>query len=136
MESVITFKETFPDFREISHGFDYEFEYILQSRNMNTGNILSLLIFYDYYDFNMNPDFFNVNVNLVCILKVDHGYEEMDFWDMSYPETTVREIIVMKITDPYTYNLFVHEEIKTTDCLDDDVRTIIKDEIKPEIVLR
>ncbi len=114
LESVTTFKDTFPDYRETieeSHGI----EYILQARNANTGNILSLNI--NYYP--MGPpgttDKFDSRSNLQCI----PGEGIMG------PESMMMQNMFRGNNGE---DLFIHETIKNTDCLNDDWEPVMVSE--------
>jgi len=104
LESVITFKDTFPDFRETikeQHGI----EYTIQSRNEVTGNILSLNV--KYYP--MGPpgstDKFNSRSDLQCI----PGEGIIG---------TENNMMIMHRSGGE--DLFIHETIKSSTCLEDD----------------
>ncbi|MCE2507216.1 MAG: hypothetical protein J4F36_12280 [Nitrosopumilaceae archaeon] len=103
-ESVITFKDTFPDYRE-NFKESYGLEYHIQARNQNTGNVLALFINYHPMGPPGTTDKFQDNENLECIPgKGIVGSQDM----MSH---------MMRFGGA---DLFIHEQIKTTDCLDDD----------------
>ena len=110
MESVAVFKETFPNYRENleeSHGV----EYVIQARNENTGNLLSLNIHYYPIGPPGSTDKFQSNSNLACIPGAGIlGPESM----------MMNQMFRMSSED-----LFIHETIKTTDCLDDDWEPVL-----------
>jgi len=115
-ESVIAFKETFPEYRE-NFEVNYGMEYSLQARNSNTGNVLSLSIHY----YPMGPpgstDKFDGNENMQCIPGENMYMTER----------------MMPMMFGGSEDLFVHETIKSTNCLDDDWETQIltADELRP-----
>ncbi len=102
-ESVITFKETYPDYRE-NFKESYGLEYSIQARNSNTGNVLGLHV--NYYP--MGPpgstDKFDSRENLQCIPG-----------ENVYVSERMMPMMFMGEAD-----LFIHESIKSTNCLDDD----------------
>ena len=117
LESVTTFKETFPDYREnfeVSYGVDY----VIQARNGNTGNILSLGVSYHPMGPPGTTDQFRQNSHLQCIPG------EGIFGS----EGLMRDAMVRMGPGD---DLFVHETIKTTDCLDDDWEPVLVTE-RPE----
>lgn len=109
MESVTTFKETFPDFRETVNEI-HGIEYVLQARNPNTGNVLSLDISYYPTGSPGSSDKLRASERLSCI----PGEEVFG------PEEYV--ITLMNIGGD---DLFLHERIKSTDCLDDDWKPVM-----------
>lgn len=109
MESVTTFKETYPDFREPInelHGIDY----VLQARNSNTGNVLSLDIGYHPTGPPESSENFGITEYLLCMPG-----EEV-FGPDEYTTT------LMSIGGD---DLFLHERITSTDCLDDDWKPVM-----------
>ncbi len=110
MESVTTFKETFPGFREtINEG--YGIDYILQARNPNTGNVLSLNINYHPMGPPGSSDKFQSNQHLQCIPG------EGIFGSENHMMNMMRGM--------GGEDLFVHETIKSTNCLDDDWKPVM-----------
>lgn len=103
-ESVIAFKETFPDYRE-DFGESYGLEYSIQSRNSNTGNVFALYINYHPMGPPGSTDKFDSNEHLQCIPG-----ENMYISERMMP-------MMMFGGSP---DLFIHESIKSTNCLDDD----------------
>jgi len=103
-ESVKTFKETFPDFREDIKQ-RYGVEYQLQARNPNTGNVLSLDIGYHPMGPPGSTDQFDSRENLRCIPSKNLVMNQEGFFHMMHGNDG---------------GLFIHESIKSTNCLDDD----------------
>jgi len=103
-ESVTTFKAAYPDFRE-DFKESYGLEYSVQARNAETGNVLSLQIHY----YPMGPpgstDKFDSNENLQCIPGENMYLSERMMPMMHFGGGA---------------DLFIHESIKNTNCLDDD----------------
>lgn len=104
MESVITFKEVFPDYRENLEE-DYGVDYVIQSRNENTGNILSLHVRYHPMGPPGSTDRFQSTSSLECL--PGEG--------IVGPRDMMMDSMFRNVDD-----LFMHEKIKSTDCLDDD----------------
>ena len=102
-ESVITFKEIYPNYRE-SFKESYGLEYSIQARNSNTGNVLSLHINYHPMGPPGSSDKFDSRENLQCIPG-----ENM------YISDRMHQMMYMGEAD-----LFIHESIKGTNCLEDD----------------
>lgn len=102
-ESVITFKETYPDYRE-NFKESYGLEYSIQARNSNTGNVLALHVNYHPMGPPGSSDKFDSRENLQCIPG-----ENM------YVSERMHPMMYMGNAD-----LFIHESIKSTNCLDDD----------------
>jgi len=105
-ESVIVFKETFPDYRD-NFEENYGVEYSIQARNANTGNVLALYVHY----YPMGPpgstDKFDGNENLECI-PGENMYIAENMYPMMWGGSA---------------DLFIHESIKDTNCLEDDWET-------------
>ncbi len=105
LESVTTFKEAYPSYREHFEEH-YGVEYVIQARNSNTGNILSLMI--NYYPLGPpgSTDEFQSNSHLECI--PGEG--------ILGPESMMMQNMFRGGGE----DLFIHETISTTNCLDDD----------------
>ena len=104
-ESVITFKDTFPDYREDIKE-EYGVQYTIQSRNDNTSNILSLNINYHPMGPPGSTEKFQSRSNLQCI----PGEGVIGSGDMMNQ-------MFRGMNDD---DLFIHETIKNSNCLDDD----------------
>ncbi len=102
-ESVITFKETFPDYRE-NYKESYGLEYSIQARNSNTGNVLALHVNYHPMGPPGTSDKFDSRENFQCIPGENMYVNERMFPMMHMGEA----------------DLFIHESIKSTNCLEDD----------------
>jgi len=104
-ESVVTFKDTFPEYRE-NFEESYGLEYSLQARNSETGNVLALHVNYHPMGPPGSTDKFDSRENLQCIPGENMYVTErmMPFMHMGMGGG----------------DLFIHETIKTTNCLDDD----------------
>ena len=102
-ESVITFKETFPEYRE-SFKEEYGISYSIQARNSITGNVLALHVNYHPMGPPGSTDKFIDNEDLQCNpgenIFVTERMQQMMWRGQA--------------------DLFVHETIKSTSCLDDD----------------
>lgn len=105
LESVTTFKDTFPNYRETLKE-DYGVEYIVQARNENTGNILTLNVNYHPIGPPGSTDKFQSRSHLQCI--PGEGIMGTDNQMMHMMRGMQGE------------DLFIHETIKTSDCLDDN----------------
>lgn len=103
-ESVITFKETFPEYRE-EFKERYGVEYSIQSRNPNTGNVLALNINYHPMGPPGSTEKFDSREDLQCI-PGENMYMSERMFPMMHRGGGA--------------GLFIHESIKTTNCLDDD----------------
>lgn len=103
-ESVTTFKEVYPKFRE-DYKEGYGLEYSIQARNANTGNVLALHINYHPMGPPGSSDKFDSRENLQCIpgenIFVTDRMQQM-MWRGNDAD------------------LFIHETLKETTCLDDD----------------
>jgi hypothetical protein len=110
LESVITFKATFPNFREIVKE-SYGVEYIIQARNANTGNVLSLMINYHPMGPPGSTDKFQNNSHMECI--PGEGIMGPD------------QMMMMQNMFRGGEDLFIHETIKNTDCLSDDWEPVL-----------
>lgn len=105
LESVTTFKETFPEYRETLKE-DYGVRYILQARNNVTGNVFALEVGYHPMGPPGSTDKFQKNEHLNCFPGEGiFGGGEMGFNPMMFRGGE---------------DLFVHETIKSTNCLDND----------------
>lgn len=111
LESVITFKETFPNYRETLKE-TYGIEYIIQARNENTGNILSLNVNYHPMGPPGSTDKFQSNSHLQCI--PGEG--------IIGPESMMMQNMFRGMGGE---DLFIHETIKTTNCLSDDWQPVV-----------
>lgn len=107
-ESVKIFKETYPDYKE-KESNSYNLTYTLQSRNQNTGNILSL----------------DVSVNFSGMPGVDTSYEISEHLSCIPGEGIVGYENQMRMFPPNNNDLFVDQSIKDTKCLDDDYKPIV-----------
>jgi len=106
LESVVTFKETFPDYREKLQQ-TYGVEYSIAARNANTGNVFSLNVNYHPMGPPGSTDKFQSNEHLECIPGEGiMGPEAMMMQNM--------------FRGGPGGDLFIHETIKNTDCLNDD----------------
>ncbi len=111
LESVSTFKQTFPDFREKLQQ-SYGVEYSIQARNANTGNVLSLMINYHPMGPPGTTDKFQSNEHIECIPGQGIvGTEQMMMQNMFRVGSNG--------------DLFIHETIKSTDCLNDDWKPVV-----------
>lgn len=111
LESVTTFKETFPDYRENLEQ-NYGIEYVVQARNENTGNTLSLMINYNPMGPPGTSDKFQSNSRMVCI--PGEG--------IIGPESMMMQNMFRGMGSE---DLFIHETIKTTNCLSDDWQPVM-----------
>ena len=110
LESVTTFKETFPNYRE-SFKQTYGVEYLIQARNENTGNVFSLNVNYNPMGPPGSTDKFMKNKHLNC-----------------FPGEGVVGPESMMMNQMFGMNgedLFIHETIKNTDCLNDDWQPVM-----------
>lgn len=107
LDSVKAFKEAYPSFRESTHS-DRGVEYTVQSRNANTGNVLSLYVTYDAWN---DREYLQFDEHLECIL----------------PDTLLAEYLDVFRWDDKPNNLYMVESMVGSTCLDDDY--------KPKIVL-
>lgn len=106
LESVTTFKSTFPDFREKLEQ-SYGVEYSIAARNANTGNVFSLNVNYHPMGPPGSTDKFQSNERLNCIPGEGiMGPESMMMQNM--------------FRGGPGEDLFIHETIKNTNCLNDD----------------
>ena len=110
LESVTTFKETFPNYRETIKE-TYGIEYIIQARNENTGNILSLNVNYHPMGPPGSTDKFQKNEHMICI--PGEG--------IVGPESMMMNQMFRGMGE----DLFIHETIKTTNCLNDDWQPVV-----------
>ena len=111
LESVTTFKATYPDYREKLEQ-TYGVEYSIQARNANTGNVLSLNINYHPMGPPGSSDKFQSNERMQCI----PGEGIMG------PESMM---IQQMFRGGAGGDLFIHETIKSTNCLDDDWQPVM-----------
>lgn len=110
LESVVTFKEIFPNYRETIKE-TYGIEYIVQARNEKTGNILSLNVNYNPMGPPGSTDKFRSNSHLQCI----PGEGIMG------PENMMMNNMFRGMNE----DLFIHETIKNTNCLNDDWEPVL-----------
>ena len=111
LESVVTFKDTFPSYRETIKE-RYGIEYIIQARNENTGNILSLNVNYNPMGPPGSTDKFDSRSHMQCI--PGDG--------IVGPENMMMNQMFRGMNGE---DLFIHETIKTTNCLDDDWEPVL-----------
>ena len=109
LDSVMAFKEAYPDHRENVENA-HQVSYLVQSRNENTGNILSLNVVYS----DRSRGEYEVTESLVCIPPETPAVKGPDFSRMIFNEP----------------DLFIVESIQNASCLDDDYvnRVIIIDD--------
>ena len=111
LESVTTFKDTFPDYRETLKE-TYGVEYLIQARNENTGNVFSLQVNYHPMGPPGSTDKFQKNEHINCFPGEGiMGSENVMMNQMMFG---------MNGED-----LFIHETIKNTNCLDDDWEPVL-----------
>lgn len=107
--SVKTFKEKFTDYKE-SENNSHNLTYTLQSRNHDTGNILSLDIYLNFRGMPGADTPYEISEHLTCI----PGQGILG------PENKMRGFPPWENND-----LFLDQSIKDSTCLDDDYKPIV-----------